>query len=172
MEGPFCHWPKKGIMWASGLCSVIVVLLWVPIEFLDVYPYHDAVKIRFMATFMIVTAITYWLEYLRYRYRKALRQEHRQLELEKYRLDIEIVERKKVEKEKEALIGQLQVSLEKVNTLRGLIPICANCHSIRDDRGYYNQLEGYLEMHSGAEFTHGISPDCKKKIYPELYPDA
>ena len=59
----------------------------------------------------------------------------------------------------------LQKALEEIKTLKGIIPICANCKKIRDDKGYWNQLETYLESHSDALFSHGICPECKNKLY-------
>lgn len=58
--------------------------------------------------------------------------------------------------------------ISEIKTLRGLIPMCAQCKSIRDDKGYWKQLELYLEEHSEAEFSHGLCPDCLKELYPEL----
>ncbi|MCL5267529.1 MAG: hypothetical protein M1469_05435 [Bacteroidetes bacterium] len=58
-----------------------------------------------------------------------------------------------------------------IKTLGGLIPICSNCKKIRDDKGYWEQLEQYIHNHSGAEFSHGICPECAKKLYPEYFPD-
>ena len=63
---------------------------------------------------------------------------------------------------------QLQEALDKVKTLRGLLPICANCKKIRDDGGYWQQVEAYIADHSEAEFTHGICPTCMEKLYPDL----
>ena len=57
----------------------------------------------------------------------------------------------------------------KVKTLRGLVPSCAGCKKIRDDKGYWNQLEAYIEDHSEAEFSHGLCPECSRRIYPELH---
>ncbi len=71
--------------------------------------------------------------------------------------------------ERERLIAELQEALSKVKTLSGLIPICASCKKIRDDRGYWNQVEAYIGKHSDAKFSHGICPDCAKKLYPELF---
>jgi len=71
--------------------------------------------------------------------------------------------------EKQNLINSLQEALEKIKTLSGLIPICANCKKIRDDKGYWNTLETYIEKHSLAEFSHGLCPDCLKKLYPDLH---
>lgn len=65
-------------------------------------------------------------------------------------------------------IADLREALEKVNTLSGLLPICSNCKQIRDDKGYWNQIEVYISEHSKAEFSHGICPECVKKLYPEL----
>lgn len=60
----------------------------------------------------------------------------------------------------------------QVKTIKGLLPICASCKKIRDDRGYWTQIESYLYKHSDAEFTHGICPDCSIKLYPvETTPD-
>ncbi len=79
------------------------------------------------------------------------------------------IERKQLENEKERLIRELQESLAKVKILSGLLPICASCRKIRDDKGYWKQVETYLVENSGARFTHGICPDCAKKLYPEYY---
>jgi hypothetical protein len=49
--------------------------------------------------------------------------------------------------------------------LKGLLPICSVCKKIRDDKGYWNQIEGYIQKHSDAQFSHGICPDCSKKYY-------
>jgi PAS domain-containing protein len=80
----------------------------------------------------------------------------------------DITERKKLEDEKAGLIAQLQSSLEKVKLLSGFIPICASCKKIRDDKGYWNQIETYIRDHSEAEFSHGICPECANKLYPDL----
>jgi len=69
-------------------------------------------------------------------------------------------------REQKKLIKELQVALQNIKTLQGLIPICASCKKIRDDKGYWNQIEAYISEHSSAEFSHGICPDCAKKIYP------
>ena len=71
------------------------------------------------------------------------------------------------EAERERLIGELQETLAHVKTLRGLLPICASCKKIRDDQGYWNQIEAYVENHTDALFSHGICPDCAKKLYPK-----
>ena len=80
----------------------------------------------------------------------------------------DISERRRAEEERERLILELQAALAKVKTLSGLVPICATCKKIRDDKGYWNQVEAYIQAHSEAQFTHGICPDCIKQYYPEF----
>jgi hypothetical protein len=67
---------------------------------------------------------------------------------------------------REKLINELQEALANIRTLKGLIPICASCKKVRDDKGYWQQVEVYVRDHSEAEFTHGICPDCFRKLYP------
>ena len=83
-------------------------------------------------------------------------------------LEEDISKRKQVEEEREKLISELQEALAKVKTLTGLLPICASCKKIRDDKGYWNQIEAYIRDHSEAEFSHGICPECMKKPYPDV----
>jgi PAS domain S-box-containing protein len=79
----------------------------------------------------------------------------------------DISERKRTEIERENLIRNLREALDKVKTLRGLIPICSHCKKIRDDQGYWNQLEAYITHHSEAAFTHGVCPDCARTLFTE-----
>jgi hypothetical protein len=72
-------------------------------------------------------------------------------------------------RDRERLILQLQDALAQVKTLQGLLPICASCKKVRDDRGYWSQIETYIGNHSGAEFTHGLCPECALKLYPEYF---
>ena len=66
-------------------------------------------------------------------------------------------------------ISRLEEALQNVKTLTGLLPICANCKKIRDDEGYWQQIEEYIMDHSEADFTHGICNKCVEKLYPEHY---
>ena len=63
---------------------------------------------------------------------------------------------------------KLERAQKEIKTLRGIVPICASCKKIRDDDGYWQQVEVYVREHSEAEFSHGICPDCLKKHYPDL----
>ncbi len=67
---------------------------------------------------------------------------------------------------------ELQETLAEVKTLKGFIPICASCRKIRDDAGYWDQIESYVTRHSGAQFSHGICPDCAKRLYPGLLDES
>ncbi|MCX5864412.1 MAG: response regulator [Deltaproteobacteria bacterium] len=80
------------------------------------------------------------------------------------------IERKRIENEKAQVIVELQEALAKVKLLSGFIPICASCKKIRDDNGYWRQVESYIREHSNAEFSHSICPECSHRLYPELYP--
>ena len=69
-------------------------------------------------------------------------------------------ERQRLEAEKSKLIEELQVALQEVRTLSGLLPICATCKKIRDDSGYWHQVEIYFRDRANVEFSHGVCPDC------------
>lgn len=74
------------------------------------------------------------------------------------------------EQEREQVIHDLQQTLAEVKALRGLLPICSHCKKIRDDQGYWNQIEGYIASHSEAQFTHSICPECAHQLDPDLFP--
>lgn len=80
----------------------------------------------------------------------------------------EIAERNELEREREELIVQLQEALAQVKTLSGFLPICASCKKIRDDSGYWKQIEAYISAHADVTFSHGICPDCAQKFYGDL----
>jgi PAS domain S-box-containing protein len=80
----------------------------------------------------------------------------------------DITDRKRVEAEREKIISELQNALSRIKTLSGLLPICASCKKIRNDEGYWEQIELYIRDRSEAEFSHGICPECAIKLYPEL----
>jgi hypothetical protein len=63
---------------------------------------------------------------------------------------------------------ELKHTLSEVKALRGLLPICSGCKKIRDDKGYWSQIENYIEKHSEAQFSHGLCPECVKKLYPNI----
>ncbi len=82
---------------------------------------------------------------------------------------LDITGYKHLEREREELIQGLQDALAQVKRLQGLLPICARCKRIRDDQGYWHSVEEYIKQHSEADFSHGLCPECAKKLYPEFF---
>lgn len=80
---------------------------------------------------------------------------------------LDITERKRAEQEKETLISDLQKALKEVRRLSGMLPICSHCKKVRNDEGYWSQIDAYVQQHSDATFSHGICPGCAKKHYPQ-----
>jgi hypothetical protein len=80
----------------------------------------------------------------------------------------DITEKRRLEKERESLIAKLEKALAQVRTLSGLLPICASCKRIRDDKGAWNPVETYIRERTDTEFSHGLCPECVKRLYPEF----
>ncbi len=66
-------------------------------------------------------------------------------------------------------IAKLEKAMSEIKTLSGLLPICSSCKKIRDDKGYWNQIESYIKIHTEAEFSHSLCPDCARELYPDYY---
>lgn len=98
---------------------------------------------------------------------RRVRERTSQLESVNKQLQSQVSERQRAEQEREQVITRLTDALSKVRTLSGLLPICSHCKKIRDDKGYWNKLEDFVSRHSGAEFTHGICPECTARYFPE-----
>ncbi|MEW6658334.1 MAG: DUF3365 domain-containing protein [Thermodesulfobacteriota bacterium] len=86
-----------------------------------------------------------------------------------HKLSGSLKEQRRGAAEREKLIGELQDALAHVKVLRGILPICASCKKIRDDQGYWKQVESYIRDHSEADFSHSICPECAQKLYPEFF---
>ena len=84
-------------------------------------------------------------------------------------LSKEIAVRMESEKMLEDERNKLIKALSQVKVLSGLIPICSSCKKIRDDQGYWNQVETYISQHSDAQLSHSLCPDCAQKLYPEIF---
>jgi PAS domain S-box-containing protein len=83
----------------------------------------------------------------------------------------DVTEQMRAERQREELIGELQEALTRIKKLSGLLPICSSCKQIRDDQGYWHQVEQYIRQHSEAEFSHSICPPCARRLYPEYFDD-
>jgi len=81
----------------------------------------------------------------------------------------DISDRKQAEAEREKLISELEAALAKVKTLSGMLPICASGKKIRNDEGYWSQIEAYISEHSQVIFSHGLCPECAHKLYPDIF---
>jgi two-component system, response regulator PdtaR len=77
-----------------------------------------------------------------------------------------------MERERNKLLGELQEALANVKLLRGLLPICAGCKNIRDEEGYWHQVEAYIRDHSEANFSHSVCPRCARTLYPDYFGEA
>lgn len=80
----------------------------------------------------------------------------------------DITPRHQTEQDRERIIRQLRATLETVKTLRGLVPVCASCKKIRDNQGHWNAVDAYITKHGLGEVSHGLCPDCIRKLYPSL----
>jgi branched-subunit amino acid transport protein len=100
--------------------------------------------------------------------RRRLRVQKEEIQKANEDLKIEMQERKRAQIEKDNLIIELKDALAEVKTLSGLLPICSHCKKIRDDKGYWNQIEAYIQDRSEAEFSHSICQECAKKYYPDM----
>lgn len=80
----------------------------------------------------------------------------------------DITAHKEAEAERERLLTKLLTALAEVKTLSGLLPICSNCKRIRNQDGGWEQMEVYIRDRSGADFSHGICPECERTLYPDL----
>ncbi len=151
----------EGAIWNTAIIALVSTIFFYPFDSPVTFEYPFAFKNRFIVSYFIVTAVTYWLEYFRQHYRGHLEIKNRLLEQE-------IAQRKQDEQDRIKLVEDLQKALDEVKTLSGFLPICSSCKKIRDDKGYWNKLESYLRAHSYARFSHGICPDCANRLYPDL----
>jgi len=134
----------EGLCWSLGTLAVAGMAT-SPLSPFEPYSYGPDFKLRFFLSFLIVTTIAFWFEHQRDGYRKRLEQELHNLYEEQ---------------------GRLQNALDEVARLRDLIPMCANCRKLRNDEGYWKDIESYLEDHARVQFTHGLCPECVEELYP------
>ena len=140
----FSKW--EGAVWALFFLICTGVLMLAPALF-DAHTYNNTAVSRFLISFPIVTIICFGLESSRYLFAQMLNDKNQQLLREK---------------------KQLEQALTEIRTLNGLIPICANCKKIRNDEGFWEQVETYISNRSEADFSHSICPECAKRLYPDV----
>lgn len=139
---------------------------------LEYFQHHQGVKIQYqLFLFVLFGILLTWFAFFGgfvSKIRRRLRVQKEEIKKANEEIKIEMEERKRAQIEKDNLIVELKDALRKVKALSGLLPICASCKKIRDDKGYWNQIEAYIRDHSEAEFSHGMCPECLKKLYPDL----
>lgn len=132
---------KLGSIFQSVMILIYTFLLYFGDGQFLLAKYEPVFKLRFVIAFFGVTVFSAAAEYSRFKANKKLAEKN----------------------------NQLAKALREVKELHGLLPICASCKKIRNDQGYWDQIEVYIQEHSKADFSHGICPDCLKELYPEIY---
>jgi cell division protein FtsL len=151
---------------------VIVMGLYSAILMLAYFKNPDGFKLQYeLFLFVIYGILLTWfalfggfISHLRQR----LRDQNNKINKAHEAIKIEIKERQQAQHEKDALIIELQDAMRRVKKLGGMLPICASCKKIRDDQGYWKQIETYIKDHSDVDFSHSICPECCKKLYPNM----
>jgi hypothetical protein len=139
---------------------------------LKVNPYFaPSAAAQFMRAFVVI-GLLFIVAYVSSFTAGALELKRNQLSLQNRRLEEKTNQLENYQLSLKQKNEALQNALDEIETLRGIIPICANCKKIRDDNGYWNQIEKYIMDHSEAYFSHSLCPDCIKQLYPELEDDA
>lgn len=152
-----------------GVVGMLPVIVGGANDFLVAQGHLRSILISEYFFFLFITPI--YIVFLR-------EEQHKQRNLEKLnlRLEAEVQARtRELEASNRVLAAEkehLEQSLTQIRTLRGLLPICAGCKNIRDDAGYWHQVEEYFEDHGEVEFTHSYCPDCMRRLYPEMYEDG
>ena len=140
---------REGLIFSLVIFAMFTTILLIPSIF-DTYKYEAAQAFRFIGAYLFILFITYKLESSRGNYFNQLVKTTQGLNIEK---------------------DKLEKSLKEIKTLSGMLPMCASCKKIRDDKGYWNHVEAYITDHSDAVLSHGICPECSKKLYPEFHKD-
>jgi hypothetical protein len=135
----------EGLIWTVGFSFILFLIIFILLSFTTHINAYSP-DYRFFTSLFTITLIAFGLESARYNFSHLLVERNQALLQEK---------------------EHLKQALKDIKTLRGLIPICSSCKNVRNDSGYWEQVETYIRDHSEAFFSHGICPDCLKKLYPE-----
>jgi len=138
---------KEGLLWV-GLFFISSTLMVCYPDFLGTFSYEFHHRVGSVGAFLLITAMVFAIELNRCRFSHLLEREKEALAFEK---------------------ENLQKALDEIKTLGGMLPICSHCKKIRDDKGYWQQVETYLHEHSDAEFTHALCPECAERFYGDEY---
>lgn len=155
---------KEALIW-----TFFILLILIPILFsVDLESSLDEIyslKIRLLTIFGVLTCVTLITNTIIRLAIENLIDSKKRIQDTNIRLNKEINDRKLAEKERKKVVIDLQTALENIKTLNGLLPICSKCKKIRDDKGYWNNLETYIQKHSNALFTHSICQECSDELY-------
>lgn len=131
---------SEGLFWFFGVTAASAVVVFFP-DLLGSYDYPVELRIRFFSAYMVVSFLSVTFEMARWFF-------YSRLEIQR---------------------SELKTALDNIRTLSGLLPICSICKKIRDDRGYWNQLEMYLSTHTDVKLSHGVCEECLEKHYPVVH---
>ena len=136
------------------LLGVASVIFAIGPDFPAVNVYDGNLVARFVAAYVTVYLFALVIERVRVMVQSRLSEANQKLEI--------LIE------QKQTLIQDLERTMDEVSTLQGILPICSNCKNVRNDEGYWEQVEEYVRDRSRADFSHSICPDCFKKLYPGM----
>ena len=142
---------RRGSILSLAYLGLAALLLFPGRSFELVADYPVSFSLRYISAYFTVFVMSLVLESLR---EVAFRR------MQEYR------------REQERLVKELREKVAEVRTLRGILPICSNCRKVRNDQGYWQRVELYVQTHSEARFSHGICPDCMRELYPELQDES
>jgi len=129
----------EGFLWVAVMMILTFIIILFP-ELTNSFTFPPEFKLRLLISLTIISFTAWLLESLRYNFFMQVQNQKTKLE----------------------------AALDNIKTLQGLFPICSHCKKIRDDKGYWNQIESYIRDHSDAEFSHSICPECAKRFYSEF----
>lgn len=154
------------------LLVVCVMALYASVLGIEHFNGHREFKIRYeLFLFTLDGILLTWFAFFGgfvSNIRRSLQLQKKEVEKAHDKIQLEMKIRKRAETEKDELIIDLKNALKKVKTLSGLLPICIHCKKVRDDSGYWTQIESYIYGHSEAEFSHSICQECAEKYYPGM----
>lgn len=131
---------KEGAIWSISVVSISIAMVQFP-SFFGAHEYISKVGYRYAIAISLVTALSYAGEFMRHSFYHEIQNKNKQIE----------------------------AAMHDIKTLRGLLPICSHCKKIRDDNGYWRNLESYISQHTDARFSHGICISCLRRMDPALY---